>query len=63
MKKIGTAIEKSGSVYVYDDGNRHMFTTGGSLHGFTSSTVSVKRSGYIYIYDVNGSVKSTVGAW
>lgn len=40
---IVTAIQKGGSVYVYGERNRLLFTQSGELHGYTGSSVSIKR--------------------
>ncbi len=49
---ISTAIEKQGLVYVYDEKNRQLFTESGTLHGYTSNTVSIKKvDGYIRTFD------------
>lgn len=57
---IANAIPKGSSVYVYDEHGRQIFSissgTGpnNGLHGFTSSTVSVRRGSSIYTYDEQG---------
>ena len=49
---ISMAIEKNGYVYVYDEKNRQLFTESGTLHGYTSNTVSIKKvDGYIRTFD------------
>jgi hypothetical protein len=48
---IATAIDKSGTVYVYNEKNQQMFSRMGKLHGFTSSTVSIVQSGTVYIFN------------
>ena len=40
---IVTAIQKGGSVYVYGERNRLLFTQSGELHGYTGSSVLIKR--------------------
>lgn len=40
---IVTAIQKGGSVYVYGERNRLLFTQSGELHGYTGSSVSIKK--------------------
>ena len=49
---ISTAIEKNGFVEVRDDRNHLLFMEQGKLHGYTSNSVSVKKSdGYIHTFD------------
>lgn len=56
---ITTAIQRGNSVYVYN-GSKLLFTQQGTLHGYTASTVSVKRTGItIYNYDEKGKLVST----
>lgn len=47
------AVEIQGFVHVYNDKKQMLFMEYGQLVGFTSSTVSVKRYGFIMVYDVN----------
>ncbi len=47
---ITTAIQKGECVYVYDN-NRIVFIKHGLLHGFTSSTVSIKIGNCITVYN------------
>ena len=56
---IGTAVERNGWVYVYDEKGHQLTTLHGSLHGFTGSTVSVKRNYWIYVYDEKGHHQNT----
>ena len=49
---ISIAVEKHGFVEVYDERNHMLFMEQGKLHGYTSNSVSVKKSdGYIHTYD------------
>lgn len=54
---IALAIIKNGSLHVYDDKNRQLFTrpaSGLTLLGFTASSVSVASKTTAYIYDEKG---------
>lgn len=65
---IGSAVEKGGFVYVYDERGRQIFTkTRGSqsedgLKGYTSKTVSIRHGGLIITYDERGRQISTTSA-
>lgn len=55
---ITLAVEKNDWVYVYD-GNKTLYSIplmGGTLHGFTATSVSIKndKTRYIYTYDEKG---------
>ena len=56
---ISTAVQRGSSVYVYNEKNSLIFTTPGTLMGFTGSTVSVKKSSSIYVYNEKGSLMAT----
>lgn len=56
---IVTAVQKGKLVYVYGAGNRVLFSQYGELHGYTSSSVSVKKGNLIYTYNERGVVIST----
>ena len=61
---ISMAIEKNGYVEVYDEKNRRLFTERGILHGYTSNTVSIKKTdGYIRTYDEKKHQLSCKRAW
>ena len=54
---IALAIIKNGSLHVYDDKNRQLFTRPASrltLLGFTASSVSVASKTTAYVYDEKG---------
>jgi hypothetical protein len=54
---IALAIIKNGSLHVYDDKNRQLFTrpaSGLTLLGFTASSVSVASKTTAYVYDEKG---------
>lgn len=53
-KTIIVALEKGSLCYAYGKNNHVLFTKPGTLYGFTSSTMSVKRGNMVYTYDVNG---------
>jgi len=61
-KAIATAVQRSTGVHVYDSkGNTiRVIPSGGTLVGFTGTTVSVKRSTGTHIYDVNGNTLSVI---
>ena len=61
---IGSVVEKSGSVYIYDERGRYISQVPSSdgLQGYTGSTVSVRRGAFIYVYDERGRYVSQVPA-
>jgi hypothetical protein len=59
MMEIGNAVERNGTVFVYDTKNSLMWSRNGSLHGFTASTVNVKRGNTIHMFDVKGTQTGT----
>ncbi len=56
-KQIGMAQQEGGFVRVYDENGSILFSIGGELVGYTSSTVSIKEGNFIHVYDANGSIK------
>ena len=58
-QKIGMAQQESGFVRVYDENGSILFSIGGELVGYTSTTVSIKDGRFIRVYDSNGSHKSS----
>lgn len=52
---IECAVQKGNLVYVYGNGNHLLFTKPGELYGYTSTTVSIKNAGLIYIYNDKGN--------
>lgn len=48
---IGMAQQKGNWVYVYDENNRELWSRTGELHGYTSSTVTIKRDGWLFMYN------------
>ena len=57
---IGTATQRGSTVYVYDEQGHLKFTQNGELHGYTSTTVSIRRNGNTtYVYDDNGRLSFT----
>ena len=58
---IGLAIQRGDRVYVYDSYNHALCNLLGELVGFTSSTVSVKRGGFVYTYDEQGHQQAARG--
>ena len=55
--KIGMAQQEGGFVRVYDENGSYLFSIGGELVGYTSSTVSIKDGNFIRVYDSTGSYK------
>ena len=55
---IETAVQRGNNVYAYGKGNRQLFVKSGELHGYTSTTVNIRRGKYIYVYDERGMQKS-----
>ena len=51
---IGTAIQNSGFVRVYDEKGHPIYSIPGDSYGFTSTTVSIKVVSFIHIYDAKG---------
>ena len=47
---ISIAVEKHGFVEVYDDKNKRLFHERGELYGYTSNSVSVKKTRWFYLY-------------
>ena len=45
--------------YIYGERNRLLFTQSGELHGYTGSSVSIKKGNMIYSYNERGSLIST----
>jgi len=57
-QNIGTAAQKSvNTVEVYDEDGRYKFRLEGTLMGFTSSTVTVKKGSSNETYDNEGRYK------
>lgn len=52
---IINAVERGNYVYVYNEKNYRILALNGKLHGFTSSTVSVKQNNYVYTYNEKGA--------
>ncbi len=66
---IATAVQKGSAVYIYDERGRVLFTVpflnspGMGLTGYTSSTVSIKRSGNaVYTYNEKGQCISVISS-
>ena len=55
--KIGMALQEGGFVRVYDEDGSYLFSIGGELIAYTSSTVSIKDGSFIRVYDSSGSYK------
>ena len=53
---IAMAKEQGGLVRVYDERNMQIFARPGELHGYTSTTVTVKdRCNFLVTYDIKGN--------
>ncbi len=55
--KIGMALQEGDFVRVYDENGSILFSIGGALVSYTSSTVSIKDGSFIRVYDSTGSYK------
>ena len=51
---IGMAQQQGNMVRVFDEKNRHLFSKSGELHGYTSTTVTVKEGSSLRMYDEKG---------
>lgn len=52
---IGNAVQRGQQVQIFDERARYLATIGGgTLHGFTSTTVSIRRGSLIYLYNERG---------
>ena len=58
---IGSAQQKFGTVYVYDEKGHTIFTKPGTLVGFTTTTVTIKSpaGSSLYTYDEKGHLLYT----
>lgn len=59
---IITAVQKGSMVYVYGEHNKLLLTKSGELHGYTGSSVSVKKGNTVYTCNDRGSLISTHNA-
>ena len=53
--KIGLALQEGGFVRVYDETGSCLFSIGGELAGYTSTTVSIKEGSFVRVYNSTGS--------
>ena len=54
---IASAVKRDNYIYVNDSTGRQLcaiYVGGGTLQGYTASTVSVHRDNYLYTYDERG---------
>ena len=58
--EISHAVQNGTKVTVYDKNNFILFSVGGQLMGYTSSSVSVKNGNKITIFNSNGHTVSSV---
>lgn len=54
---IGSAVQKGNEVYVYNLNGGLMWANSGTLLGFTSHTVTIKRGSITYVYGERGELK------
>ena len=54
---IGTVRQLGSIIEVYDENGRYLWSRGGELSGYTSTTVSIKNAGVIQVYDEKGNYK------
>ncbi len=65
---IGSAVERGGTVRVYDEKGRLLYVKSAGtkpddgLKGFTPSTVIIKRGDHLYLFDERGRLLYTRGA-
>ena len=59
---IGNAKQNGSFVYAYDEKGRQLFVKNGELHGFTGSTVVVKKGAFLYNYDKKGRQTAVTSA-
>ena len=54
-RKIATVVERGGFAYVYDEkGSQFLaLAAGDGVTGYTSTTVSIRRGNFIYIFNFN----------
>lgn len=56
---INSAIQEGISVRILGSSGQTLFTKKGELLGFTSSSVTIRRENFIYIYNTDGSTQCT----
>lgn len=56
---IVTAIQRGDNVVVYTARNQILFTVGGTLLGYTGSSVTLRRGDWIYTYDERRQIIGT----
>lgn len=62
---IVTVSVRGDFAYAYDERNRCVATiplAGGTLHGYTSGSISVRRGAFIYVHDTTGRCVNTIPA-
>lgn len=62
---IGNAVVSGTLVKIFDEKGRPISSVGlygGSLVGFTSAVINIKRGNRIYMYDEKGTAKGSVPA-
>lgn len=54
---IGMAEQNGSVVYVYDTNGMLLWSKSGTLHGYTSTTVTIKQESIMYVFGEQGEVK------
>lgn len=54
---IGSAIERSGTISVYDERGVLLFSRSGSLMGYTPSSLTIRQGAETKTYDARGVLK------
>jgi len=58
-ENFSTAVQRGSWVFVYDEDGYQSFSVYGTLVGYTSNNVSVKRKNYVYTYANDGRIVSS----
>jgi len=58
-ENFSTAVQRGSWVFVYDEDGHQSFGVYGTLVGYTSNNVSVKRKNYVYTYANDGRIVSS----
>ena len=59
-ENFSTAVQRGSWVFVYDEDGNQSFSVHGTLVGYTSKNVSVKRDNYVYTYTSDGKMVSSM---
>jgi hypothetical protein len=52
---IANAVERGAYVFVYNEKGAQILMLPGELHGYTSSTISIRRGAYIFTFNERGA--------